>query len=366
MRRVKGVHHLHGIFFLLLLTSGLLLYFSETRTMFNQWQFPLVGFHIWTAFTYLAFVLLSLVYVFRYLWHKPYAKKVNVWLNVLFFLTWVISGLFMYFQASLPVEVRNIAVDIHSWATFLFLPWVIVHSVGHVLAKQIPWPAWFGGKAEVPPIIQENRLERRDFVKFSLIGVLFMLFGGWMKWLTPVLSAPGDGPQRRGYFRIYNVTNDYPRYEEGEWELKVDGLVNEPATLNMRDLGILPRSTIVDDFHCVTGWSVRHVEMTGVRIQDVFELYGIVPQGKYVTAYSGDHVYFDSFRVDQLMEDEAMFIFQFDGLDLSHAQGYPCRVYHPEMWGYKSVKWVNRLEFTDERDIGYWQTYGGYDLDGYL
>jgi sulfoxide reductase catalytic subunit YedY len=33
------------------------------------------------------------------------------------------------------------------------------------------------------------------------------------------------------------------------------------------------------------------------------------------------------------------------------------------MFGYKSVKWVNRITITPMQDVGYWEE-AGYNIDG--
>jgi len=35
----------------------------------------------------------------------------------------------------------------------------------------------------------------------------------------------------------------------------------------------------------------------------------------------------------------------------------------PRMFGYKNVKWVNRITLTEEQEIGYWERFG-YKIDG--
>ena len=37
----------------------------------------------------------------------------------------------------------------------------------------------------------------------------------------------------------------------------------------------------------------------------------------------------------------------------------------PEMYGYKGVKWVNRIVVTDRVEDGYWQA-RGYDRDAWI
>ncbi len=46
------------------------------------------------------------------------------------------------------------------------------------------------------------------------------------------------------------------------------------------------------------------------------------------------------------------------GQPLPHEHGGPLRLVVPVQLGYKNVKWVSRLEVTDEQRAGYWESYG--------
>jgi methionine sulfoxide reductase catalytic subunit len=360
------IHHLHAVLVSLLLLSGLSLFIQPLRTFFNEWKIPLVAIHTWIALFYILIVLFSLKGAFTYIYKKPTLKKFNVRFILILYFAWSLSGGIMYFQANFPVPVRNVAVTTHDLVTWVAIPWILVHSLGHAIGKEIPWPLWWKRKVKKPEWIEENRLERRDFVKSLSLLTIMIFIGGWLKWLSPMLHTTNEGNRRRGYFRIYNVTNDYPRYENSDWSLKIDGLVEEEKVLSMQEIRAMKWSTIIDDFHCVTGWSVKGVELTGIYVKDLFEELNITPKDQYVTAHSGDGMYFDTFTLTQLMDEGAMLVFELDGAPLKKAQGYPCRLYHPTMYGYKSVKWLERLTITGEREYGYWQQNGDYDLDGYL
>jgi DMSO/TMAO reductase YedYZ molybdopterin-dependent catalytic subunit len=54
-----------------------------------------------------------------------------------------------------------------------------------------------------------------------------------------------------------------------------------------------------------------------------------------------------------------------DGKPLSAAHGAPVRVVMPQMYGYKSVKWVNRIEVRRDLVPGFWET-NGYDSDAWI
>ncbi|MFQ3544833.1 molybdopterin-dependent oxidoreductase [Halobacillus rhizosphaerae] len=365
-RKNVRLHFIHALTFTVLLSSGLFLYVTPTRTWFNEIHFPLVTPHYVSACIYLLVILYGSRRLLHYMKPRPLLKKYNGGMLLIFAGLWILSGIAMYVQSSLPVIVRNNAVIVHDWSTFLFIPWALTHSLGHFFQIRIPWPKWWRGKAPIPDAIQENQLERRDFIKFFAIGLVFIMIGRYVKWLMPALSISTDENKRKGYFRIYNVTNDTPSYTEQEWSLTIDGAVNQTASLKLADVPRFTSTTLVDDFHCVTGWSVHGVELKGILLKDLFKEMNLTTNASYITAYSGDETYYDSFTVKQLLDEGAMLIFEMDGKPLKKAQGYPCRLYHPDMYGYKSVKWLNRLEFTNERERGYWQKSGGYDLDGYL
>ena len=73
--------------------------------------------------------------------------------------------------------------------------------------------------------------------------------------------------------------------------------------------------------------------------------------------------------------DERGYVFAFlticdaldmDGAPLSRPHGAPARVVVPRMYGYKSVKWVSRIELLTETDHrGYWEQ-RGYDRDAWV
>ena len=51
-----------------------------------------------------------------------------------------------------------------------------------------------------------------------------------------------------------------------------------------------------------------------------------------------------------------------DEQPLPDAHGGPLRLVVPKQLGYKSVKWVVRLEVTDHEVTGYWEQ-NGYPMD---
>ncbi len=166
-------------------------------------------------------------------------------------------------------------------------------------------------------------------------------------------------------WRIYAVNPPYPRLDPATWRLRIDGLVARPMALTYADLLRLPRARQTSDFHCVTGWSVDDVRWTGVRFSDLLAAARPLPSARALTFISAEDPYVDSLTLKQAMAPDAMLAHAMDDEPLTRPHGAPVRVVMPQMYGYKGVKWLNRITVTDRAVDGYWQQ-RGYDRDAYV
>jgi len=167
-----------------------------------------------------------------------------------------------------------------------------------------------------------------------------------------------------GSWRIYTVAS-MPNIDPASYRLEVDGLVSSPKTFTLADLKAMPRANQVSDFHCVTGWSVQNVHWGGVRLHEVLQRAGALDSAKALTFVSAEVPYSDSLTLDQALLPDVMLAYEMNGKPLSRPHGAPVRLVMPEMYGYKSVKWVNRLELTKVAPWGYWEQ-NGYDVDAWI
>jgi DMSO/TMAO reductase YedYZ molybdopterin-dependent catalytic subunit len=95
----------------------------------------------------------------------------------------------------------------------------------------------------------------------------------------------------------------------------------------------------------------------------VVELGGIgLLAGGRIAGVSMEHPYADTLTLHQTMLPSVMLAHSMDGAPLSRAHGAPLRLVIPEMYGYKNVKWVPRIELVSRPRAGYWDQCG-YDVD---
>jgi DMSO/TMAO reductase YedYZ molybdopterin-dependent catalytic subunit len=214
----------------------------------------------------------------------------------------------------------------------------------------------------------DQRLGRAAFLGVSIAGLSSLVWGRSAWEAASGLMPNGFGavlPQPTSGWRIYTVAATMPRFDPETYRLRVDGLVRRPISLRLADLQALPVARQVSDFHCVTGWSVEDVGWTGVRIRDVLAGAGPLPSGGALSFVSAERPYVDSLTLEQALLPDVMLAWDMDGRAMPRPHGAPLRLVVPQMYGYKSVKWVERIEVTREPVVGYWEQ-RGYDADAWI
>jgi DMSO/TMAO reductase YedYZ molybdopterin-dependent catalytic subunit len=141
--------------------------------------------------------------------------------------------------------------------------------------------------------------------------------------------------------------------------------VSRPAELDYDALRALPVTSEVRDFHCVTGWTVEGVHWRGVRLRDLLAHVGASPRAGGVRFVSAEQPYVDSLTMQQAMLPDVLLAWEMDGRPLPRVHGAPLRLVMPEMYGYKSVKWVAAIDVVDRAEDGYWEQLG-YDRDAWV
>jgi DMSO/TMAO reductase YedYZ molybdopterin-dependent catalytic subunit len=210
---------------------------------------------------------------------------------------------------------------------------------------------------------------RRAFLGLMAGGLSSLLWAGpAARTLAPVTSGFSQllgNLLPVGGWRIYTISGSMPIFDERSYRLEITGLVRKPVRLTYAQLRALPRAQQVSDFHCVTGWSVGGVRWAGVRFHDLLALVDPLPSARAIRFVSLEQPYDDSLTLDQALRQNVMLAYELDGRPLSRPHGAPARVVIPEMYGYKGVKWLTKMELVDHQPTGYWEGLG-YDQDAWV
>ena len=216
-----------------------------------------------------------------------------------------------------------------------------------------------------------RRLGRAGFLGVVGAGVATLFYGKQISNITSAVTKPfadATGLSRivpSGGWRIYTVAATMPTFEAATWRLRIDGLVRRPVELSYSELLALPKVEQTSTFHCVTGWTVNGVRWGGVRFHDLLAAAQPLPQAHAAHFISAEIPYDDYLDLHQVALPDVMLAYEMDGQPLLQEHGAPVRVVIPDMYGYKNVKWVNRITLVPSQGRGYWENLG-YDVNAWV
>ena len=147
-----------------------------------------------------------------------------------------------------------------------------------------------------------------------------------------------------------------PKIDIKKWTIRVFGLVDREIELDWDQFSSLRWRKVDADFHCVTQWSALDQVWEGVSLADLVAAARPRPEAQYVMAHCfGD--YTTNLPVSIAM-DEGLLAHKQGGQPIGKSHGWPLRLIVPSLYGWKSAKWVNAIEFIAEDAPGFWEQRG--------
>ena len=387
-QKLKQIHHWNAALFTFLAFTGLILVSSDFRQWLPQVRIWVKDSHIWIG---MISVLPLVIYGPKMVRHLQTLRKrkdnrQNLYLVLFVLIALTLSGFVLTFHRNFSPGFGSFALIVHDIMTWFGVPYLIYHSITR--------SQWFKAieKRRLKKI-QEKRMviekgnpimNRRTLLRRGTGATIALIFTPFIyQWIKPYLgtttsqpssplpltetfsplpapapsSKPPIGGGRRGNFRYYTVTT-MPEVTDENFSFTIDGLVNQPQSWNWKQFVNLNRDVQVSNFHCVTGWSVYDVTWEGIKLKDLLDLAGIKDGAKQVKFYSQDGVYTDTLSIEQAMDKNVMVAMLIDGELIENRNGGPVRLIVPDMYAYKSVKWLNRIELIDHEHTGYWEQRG--------
>lgn len=150
-----------------------------------------------------------------------------------------------------------------------------------------------------------------------------------------------------------------PKFNGKDWDVTVEGLVENPITWTWEEFKKLPKVEQVNDLHCVTTWSLLDQKFGGVAFSTIIDIVKPLPEAKFVTfeAHSG-YTTALPLKGGYLDENDVLLAYEHDGKPLPPDHGGPLRSLVPQLYLWKSVKWLKKMVFTDVWERGFWEVRG--------
>jgi DMSO/TMAO reductase YedYZ molybdopterin-dependent catalytic subunit len=214
------------------------------------------------------------------------------------------------------------------------------------------------------PALRETQ-DRRSFLRKALVGTAFVAVGGALAQIlgdNVVLPARADGrprlpPGQRAIEALKPMGGDEGDGRFETFRLKVHGLVAKPFEVDYAALLKLPQVEKQADIHCVTGWSLVGGLWKGVQIAALAALAEVKPDARFVI-FEAANGYTANVPLKEATADTAMVTYRLNGKPFSIEHGAPVRGLVPDLYFWKSAKWLTGVKFVKDDQPGYWETRG--------
>jgi len=152
---------------------------------------------------------------------------------------------------------------------------------------------------------------------------------------------------------------------ESDYRLTVTGLTKNTTVSTYHEvLDNHQHYTKVVTLFCVEGWDVT-LKWDGVLVRDLINEAGVDPRANTVIFHAHDG-YTTSFPLSYIMNRDIIMAYAMNNVTLPAERGYPFELVAEDKWGYKWIKWIEKIELSDDPSYkGYWEQ-RGYSNSGDL
>lgn len=142
-----------------------------------------------------------------------------------------------------------------------------------------------------------------------------------------------------------------------DFSLRVYGECEKPFTLDFDQLLALPQVEVAADVHCVTGWSVIGSVYRGVRISTLAEMAKVTKDARHIV-FEAAHGYTANVRFKEGTRPNCLVTHRINDKPIARSHGAPARSLVPDLYFWKSAKWLTGIRFVKRDEPGFWETRG--------
>jgi len=186
------------------------------------------------------------------------------------------------------------------------------------------------------------------------------------------LTAERDATTYNNYYEFgtdKSISRAAQRLPIASWTVKFDGMVGTPRSMDLDD--ILKQVQLEERVYrhrCVEGWAMT-VPWTGFPLKDLVSIAGPMASARYVVMEtladpktmpglrisSFEWPYVEGVTMAEANNDLAFIATGLYGKSIPKQNGAPLRLVLPWKYGFKSVKSIVKMTFTDKKPKTFWE-----------
>jgi len=160
-----------------------------------------------------------------------------------------------------------------------------------------------------------------------------------------------------------------PVIDASTWKLEIDGLVNNPMTLNLADIKARPRQEVTFTIECsgnhglpFFNGGIGNARWAGTPLAPILKEAGVLESGIEVVFWCTDEGEIErpdkikfkqnfarSMSLADAMDPRNILCYEMNGAALPADNGFPLRLIAPGWYGIANVKWLKRIDLRDQR-----------------
>ena len=186
------------------------------------------------------------------------------------------------------------------------------------------------------------------------------------------LTAEKDATTYNNYYEFSegkNLWREAQGFKTRPWSVKIGGMVKQPRTLDIDDLlKLVSLEERIYRHRCVERWAMT-VPWTGFPVSQLLKVAEPLGSAKYIVFTTAEDKkampglraswypwpYVEGITIEEAANDLAFLSTGLFGKSLPPQNGAPLRLTLPWKYGFKSVKAIVSIEFTDKRPKTFWE-----------
>ena len=141
------------------------------------------------------------------------------------------------------------------------------------------------------------------------------------------------------------------------YRLEITGLVNKTVEYTYEQIFNFQKYQKVVTLYCVEGWSAK-ILWEGFLVNDLLKEAGVNSSAVGAIFYASDG-YSTELPLDYITNNNIILAYKMNGLMIPPERGFPFELVAESQYGYKWIKWVTKIELTDNPDyLGWWESKG--------
>ena len=166
-----------------------------------------------------------------------------------------------------------------------------------------------------------------------------------------------------------SIVSDAKKLQIRPWTVKIDGMVEKEMEVGFDDLlAKMPLEERLYRHRCVETWSMA-VPWSGFTLKSLVEMAKPLGSAKYLQMQTFKDVrmapgqrdflypwpYTEGLTIEEATNDLAFIATGLYGKPIHRQNGAPLRLVAPWKYGFKNVKSIVSVEFTDKRPVSFWE-----------